>query len=469
MLARATALLFLGLGMASCGTKEPGPEETVPRLDVLRERAWMLGVDARQRFLVFTSQTASGTYAQALPAGWVTRISEPAEGVRFAQDGSSVLLWSPVSGEQTRTWWIWRPGTGAGVAFTSRASGDMVHDRSLTYAAFTESEAGTTSLRVMDTATCTAEACPLRTLLQVPGNTLLLQGGGTAVLATDATQGWLIDVPSGAVTPLGPIAGPTTLSSDGTRYSLFDGAGHLQVFDTATRTLVWERPWMEDVSLKDWKVSSALMTDAKVMVVNVYQPPPPGSIPLVRETLKCDAEACQAVPGGAGACWWGLDRTDAVHCNRTVRCGPYGCEYQDVYYDASMRLLSNTGYRGSFSRQPAFNADLTQHLWLDRGTSSDTLTWNRPEGSRQLALQGRVETNLCAFLPGGERVAFAQALTRSDGVSETRLWAWDGETVTNLLPLENAPTSPFVVRDSPTALYVNVAAPDHTNIIRIGL
>ncbi|MFP2903426.1 hypothetical protein, partial [Corallococcus sp. 4LFB] len=124
-----------------------------------------------------------------------------------------------------------------------RSQGDIVHDRALSYVAFTEAdaEAGTTSMRVMDAATCTAKDCPLRTLLQVPGNTLLLQAGGTTVLASDATQAWLIDVPSGAVTELGTVAGPSVLLGGGSHYSVFDRAGHLQVFDTATRTLQWER------------------------------------------------------------------------------------------------------------------------------------------------------------------------------------------------------------------------------------
>lgn len=472
MLARATALLFLGLGMASCDTKDPGPvEEELPRLDVLQENAWLLGVDAQQRFLVFKSQTDSGTYAKVLPGGRDTRIADSsAQGAFLAKDGSSVLLWSPVSGEQTRTWWLWRPGSGAGIPFTTRATGDAVHDGALTYAAFTEADAGTTSLRVMDTATCTGEGCPLRTLLQVPGSSLSLLAGGTTVLAADATQAWLIDVPSGAVTPLGPVSGPPTLSSDGARYSLFDGAGHLQVFDTATRTLQWERSWAQDVSHEGWKVESALMTDATLLVVNIYEPPPPGSIPLVRASLTCDATSCRIIPGGDGGCWY-ADRGDLVRCSRTLRCGPYGCESQSTYYDASMRLLSNTTTKDVRRPQPAFSEDLTQNLWLYRETTPNTLTWNRPEGSRELKVEGQLDTNLCTFLPGAERVVFAQGLTRSDGVYETRLWAWDGATLTDLLPLPSPPASLPVVLVSPTALYLHVETADRngTHIVRIRL
>lgn len=471
MLARALALLFLGWGLASCGTKDPGVAEVVPRLDVLRENARMLGVDARQRFLLYAAQADAGTYAKALPGGDDTRIAEPAEGAFLTQDGGSVLLWSPLSAERTRTWWLWRPGTRAGIAFTSRASGDVVHDRALTYVAFTEAGTEGTSLRVMDTAQCTAAACPSRTLLQVPGSTLLLQAGETTLVASDPTRAWLIDVRSSAVTDLGPVAGPLTLSSDGTRYSLFNGTGHLQVFDTATRTLQWERPWAVDVSREGWEVGSVLMTDAKVLVINIHEPPPPGRIPTVHATVTCDATSCQILPGGDGGCWWGLDRTDVVRCSRDLRCGPYGCEYQFTYFDASMRLFSNTTTSDVRMPQPAFSEDLTQNLWLYRGTSSDTLAWSRPEGGRELELQGAVDTNLCTFLPGADRVVFAQSLARSDGVSEMRLWSWDGGALTDLLALPGPPASLPVVRASPTAVYVNIETADRSSshIVRIRL
>ncbi|MBN8227728.1 hypothetical protein JYK02_09425 [Corallococcus macrosporus] len=470
-LARAVVLLCLGLGMASCGTKEPGPgEEVLPRLDVLHKGAWLMGVDAQQRFLLFNPQTASGTYAQVLPEGGDLRICDPAETAVLAQDGGSVLLWSAPSEARTRTAWLWRPGPFAGIPFTTRSQGDIVHDRSLSYVAFTEAdaEAGTTSLRVMDAATCTAKDCPSRTLLQVPGSTLLLQGGGTSVLATDATQAWLIDVPSGAVVPLGTVAGPSTLSSDGTRYSLFDGAGHLQVFDTATRTLQWERSWAQDVSREGWKVESVLMTDAKVVVINAYEPPPPNRIPLVRATLACDASSCRVIAGGQGGCWWGLGRTDLVSCSLTLRCGPYGCEDQFLYFDASMRLLSNTTTRGANRPQPAFSEDLSQHVSLDQ---AGTLTWDGPAGLRTLDAPGVVDMRFITFLPGAERLVFAQTLTRSDEVRETRLAAWDGVSLTDLLPLPGAPVQGIHARAEPTALYSTLESADRSSvdIVRISL
>ncbi|MFP2902587.1 hypothetical protein, partial [Corallococcus sp. 4LFB] len=132
------ALLFLGLGMASCGKTEPGPaEEVLPRLDVLHEGGRLLGVDSRQRFLVFTAQNVFGTYAKVLPEGGDTRVSDPAEGAFLAEDGDSVLLWSPLDGERNRTLWLWRLGPKAGIPFTARSQGDIVHDRALSYVAFT--------------------------------------------------------------------------------------------------------------------------------------------------------------------------------------------------------------------------------------------------------------------------------------------------------------------------------------------
>ncbi|WP_147441759.1 hypothetical protein [Corallococcus exercitus] len=473
-LARALALLFLGWGIASCGTKEPGPkQEVLPRLDVLHKGAWLLGVDARQRFLLFRPQTGAGTYAKVLPEGGDVRICDPADTSILAEDGGSVLLWSAPSEERTRTAWLWRPGPFACIPFTTSSQGDIVHDRALSYVAFTESDAsaGTTSLRVMDAAACTAKDCPSRTLLQVPGSTLLLQAGGTTVLATDATQAWLIDVPSGAVVPLGTVAGPCTLSSDGTRYSLFSAAGHLQVFDTATRSLQWERSWAEDVSREGWEVESALMTDAKVLVLNVYEPPPPDRIPLVHATLACDATSCQVLAGGQGGCWWGLGRTDLVSCSHLLRCGPYGCEYQFTYFDASMRLLSNTTTTDVRRPQPAFSEDLAHRVSLYQDDSADTLTWVGPAGVHTLKATGAVDMRFITFLPGAERLVFAQTLTRSDGVRETRLAAWDGVSLTDLLPLPGAPVQGAHPRAAPTALYSTIesADPSSLDIIRIQL
>ncbi|GMU03494.1 hypothetical protein KH5H1_76160 [Corallococcus caeni] len=469
-------LLFLGLGMASCGTTEPGPtEEVLPSLDVLHEGAWLMGVDSRERYLLFTAQNVFGTYAKVLPDGGDIRVSDPAEAAIFAQDGDSVLLWSPLSGEKTRTAWLWRLGPKAGIPFTTRSQGDIVHDRALSYVAFTEAdaEAGTTSMRVMDAATCTVKACPLRTLLQVPGNTLLLQGGGTTVLASDATRAWLIDVPSGAVTELGTVAGPSVLLGGGSHYSVFDRAGHLQVFDTATRTLQWERSWAEEVDRKDWNVLSALMTDATTVVLNIKEPPPPPpAFPTDRDTVTCDATGCRVFGYWEGACWYGAGRTDLVSCNRTVRCGPYGCEYQLTYFDASMRLLVNTTTSRADSPHAVFNADLSQHASLRLDGSLQELSWDGPAGLRTARVSGQVDTRLFTFLPNAERLVFAQVVPRSDEGFETHLVAWDGVALTDLLKLPGAPASNAQyapTTGSPTTLYVTVAGPSSLNIVRIRL
>ncbi|RKH64680.1 hypothetical protein [Corallococcus llansteffanensis] len=455
----------------------------VPRVDVLRQEARLLGVDAQQRFLVFTAQTVFGTFAKTLPGGEETRLSDPAEGAFLAEDGSAVLLWSPQDVAKTRVLWLWRPGSDAGIPITTRAQGDIVRDRSLSYVAYAEYDAGaaTSAVRVMDAATCTPEACASRTLLQVPGATLGLQAGGAHVLATDATQAWLIDVPSGAVTALGPVAGPPAFSPDGARYVLFSAGGKLQVFDSATRTLQWERPWADEASRKDWVVLSGLLTDAGSLVFNIREPPPPPPrFPTDRDTVTCDATGCRILPGGEGNCWYSPGRTDLLRCLQDRGCSPSYCRYRytGTYFDARMQLLANVT-SGASTRSvhvdPIFNEDLSQQVQMEFGEmSAETLEWLGPGAVRGVEPPGRLQTGLFTFLPGSQRVVFAQQLTRSDGEAEFRLAAWDGAQLTDLLALPGKPGYDvfysLTVRDSPLSLYVNVAAESpYSNILRIRL
>ena len=413
----ALALLCVGLGAASCETKEPveppPAEEVLPRLDVLREKARMLGVDAQQRFLVFTDQTDAGTFAKVLPGGQEMRICDPAAGAFFAEDGSAVLLWGTPDGTEDMTWWLWRPGINAGIPLTTLARGNAVHDRSLSYVAFAEYDAGagTSSLRVIDAATCTPRTCASRTLFQVPGATLNLQGGGASVLATDATQAWLVDVHSGAVTALGPVAGPPALSPNGAHAALFSAGGRLQVFDTATRTLQWERPWSDEVSRKDWVILSSLITDAANVVFNIREPPPPPpAFPTYRDAVTCDATGCRVLPGDLENCGYLANRRDVVRCSSYYTCRPQLCDGTENYnyFDARMQLLANFPASSRYGPvDPVFNEDLSQQVRRERGTTTDALLWWGPAGFRRVEPPGAVLTKLLTLMPGSQRVVFA--------------------------------------------------------------
>jgi hypothetical protein len=476
-LAGARGLLLLGLVMISCDTKSPPEEEEIlPRLEALREGAWLLTVDVRQRFMVFSATDGSGTFAQALPDGEATRISDAAAGASLASDSESVLLWGPLALDQTRTWWFWRPGLDTAIPIAERTR-DVVHDRALSYLAFPEYDAAanTTALRVLDMAPCTARDCPSRTLLQVPGASLSLQARGSTVIAYDATQAWLVDVTSGAVSPLGSMAGPPSLFSDGGRYGWFDVAGRLQVLDAGTRAVQWERSWAEEVSRQGWSVTSAALLDSMAIVFNILEPaPPPPAFPTRRESVRCDAAGCVLIPGGAGNCWYGLGRTDLVRCVRNPWCSPYpyGCPWQDTYFNGADELLANMTYSGHESPVPAFSADLSQRVLSSSSSTSDQLEWVRfPDDVRAVTVPGAVDTRLLAFLPGDSRVVFTQALTGSDDVRRIHLSAWDGASLTDLLTLPGRPTplaggSPLV-RDHPLALYVTVEVPGPPYAYRI--
>ncbi|MFP2901719.1 hypothetical protein, partial [Corallococcus sp. 4LFB] len=252
-------------------------------------------------------------------------------------------------------------------------------------------------------------------------------------------------------------------------------AGHLQVFDTATRTLQWERAWAEETGRKDWTVLSALMTDAATVVLNIQEPPPPPpAFPTKRNVVSCDATACQNLHDLYPSCWYAQGRTDLLRCSGYSRCSIWsGCEYQYAYFDATARYLTTTVTDGLGRPDIAISEDLTQHVSMLRGESTDTLYWSGPAGDRKVEALGAVDMALFTLLPGAERLVFAQRLTRSNGESETRVATWDGVTLKDLLSLPGVPANDAayspVVRDAPLSVYVTVAGPSSLNIVRIRL
>ncbi|NOK22453.1 hypothetical protein, partial [Corallococcus carmarthensis] len=431
--------------------------------------AQLLAVDDRQTFLL--TVRADGTYAQPLPEGEAVRISDVAERVFTASDGDAVVLWSPQDGGLSRTLWLWRPGTDTAIPLTSRAR-KVEYDLGVSFVAFNEYDeaSGTNSVRVARTDTCTLAACPLWTALERPSRNLRFQAGGTTLLATDGTQAWLIDMPSGAVTELGQTVSDPVLSADGARYALFDAANHLQVFGTATRTLQWEQVWRDDATRKNWHVSTAIMTDVGTLILNIQGYSTPET-----DSVACDATGCRDIDGGNCRNWEASP--GVVLCLIQTWYSPDYYSQDSAYLDGTGRTLVDTATASS-SVSPAFSADLLKQAWtvsvVRDGVRTDTLWWRTPEGTQQSLLEGRVDSTLFTFTPDDRQVLFARALTTADGKTDHRLSVWDGQSVVDLAVLEGKPFLNHIrpmVRNNPPALYLTVSQGDggSTSVIRAPL
>lgn len=472
---RMLGLLLLGAGLAACQTEPGGGADAGTEVDAgtsfptLARDARLLEVDARQRFLLFVR--ADGTYAQTLPEGEAVRIADAAERAFTASDGDAVVLWSPQYGGLTRTVWLWRPGTDAAIPLTSRA-GQVAYDLGVSFVAFDEYDeaSGTGSVRVARLDTCTREACPLWTPLQRPSRDVRFHAGGTTLLASEGTQAWLIDVPSGALTELGPTVSDPVLSADGTRYALFGAANHLQVFDTATRKLQWEQVWRDDATRKNWHVSTAIMTDVGTLILNLKADNTPET-----DSVACDATGCRDIDGGR--CHNSADNPGVVFCI-VESCSPNHCASDTAYLDGLGRTLVDTATTGRSSVYPAFSADLHNQAWTVRetrdGAKVDTLWWRSPDATRQSPLEGLADYTLFRFTPDARQVLFSRALPIAQGKTEHRLSVWDGEAVSDLGILEGEPfANPIspMVRDNPPTLYLTVSqgVGGSTSVIRAPL
>ncbi|WP_375761335.1 hypothetical protein [Corallococcus exercitus] len=471
---RALGLVLLGMGLSHCkgdpDVPDAGVDADVPPAQTMVRDAKLLEVDARQTFLL--SVKVDGTYAQALPSGEPSRIAGTAERAVVASDGGAVVLWSPQGEGLGRTVWLWRPGTPAAIALTTRAW-SVAHDPGMSFVAFKEYDPGSgmNSVRVARTDTCTFEACPLWTALEVPSRNLSFLAGGTTLLASEGTQAWLIDVPSRTLTELGPTAAYPVLAADGARYALFDAANHVQVFDTATRTLQWEQVWRDEATRKDWHVSNAFMTDGGTLILNIKADRTPET-----DSVACDATGCRDMEGGLCRNW---ERSPGVVlCLIDRWLTPNDFTRDAEYLDVTGHVLVDTATTSRASVYPAFSADLRNQAWTVRETQGgarvDTLRWNAPEGTRQAPLEGLVDNVLFTFTPDARQVLFSRVLTPAEGKTEHRLSLWDGEAVSDLAVLKDAPflnPIPPMVRDNPPTLYMTVTRGDGwpTSVIRVPL
>ncbi|RKH53335.1 hypothetical protein D7V93_26875 [Corallococcus llansteffanensis] len=382
-----------------------------------------------------------------------------------------------------RTLWFWRPGMSGAVTVSHQVRGAVLFDPALSYVAFLERDAQDVAfVRVARTETCTDAACPLATPLQVQGGKPVLSSGGKTLLLSDGPRGWLIDVPSSAVTDLGLLRGPPFISPKGTRYGVHTPDDSVQLFDTATRTPLWEHVWKDDVWHPGWWSIGALMLDEVNVLVNTEGQWGPVAPPLYHITYVCDAQGCRSTPAVNETCSRSrLEKLPALACYHDP-CATRGCAQGfSRHVDSTGAYIPGT--IGDIVLGPTFSDDqgtvMGRVIKEYRPGSPPTLVLEMTEGAQKLSLAQTSHNPFgpLLFVPNPKRLLFRQMKTLSDGATQSRIVTWDGGhsvvEVGELAP-NDQPAGASIVRDNPPTLYMDVSpTPDDAgaprSIIRVPL
>ncbi|GMU03495.1 hypothetical protein KH5H1_76170 [Corallococcus caeni] len=463
-------MLLASLGATHCHGDGDGSDSfrTVTR------DARLLQVDEGQRVLL--SVRADGTYAQALPTGEPVRIADVAVGADISADSQTAVLWSAeVNGE--RTVWLWRPGTPEALVLSQKARGTVRYGAAQGYVAFLErDDAGATSVRLAVTASCTPGDCALQTPLQVQTHAPVLESGGTTVSLVDGLHRWLIDVPSGTVTDLGSLPGPSFLSPAGTRYGwVVEDARHVRVFDTATGAQLWEQGANHAPVYLEWTYTGAFMFNEASVLVTAFATEQWGgpSLPDSHFMDTCWDQGCRQVTGLYACSPVVLSGQPAMHC-LSDPCITRGCttgapELRNgegaLIHGNSSGVLAGPFFNQGFADAVSLRGVAGQQLWLE---------WTRQESLWKLNLDAPAPTAPIQFLPDQQRVLFHQPVSREDGTFENHLWTWDRFERVDLGLLDGTPGPTRLMRDHPPTAYLDVdtANADGTttpSIIRVEL
>ncbi|MFP2901718.1 hypothetical protein [Corallococcus sp. 4LFB] len=467
-------MLLASLGAAHCsGGVEPQPpprhedveqppppvepdEEEKTYFPAVARDARLLQVDGAQRVLL--SIRADGTYAQALPTGDPVRIADVAEGADITADSHTAVLWSAeVDGE--RTVWLWRPGTPEALVLSQKARGTVRYDAAQSYVAFLErDDAGATSVRLAVTASCTPGDCALRTPLQVQGGTPVLESGGTTVSLVNGLHRWLIDAPSGTVTDLGDLPGPSFLSPGGTRYGwVLEDSQHVRVFDTATGAQLWEQGGNPAPIYLKWTYTGAFMFNEASVLVTAYATEQWGgpSLPGSHFMDRCWDEGCNMVTSLSACSPVVLSGQPAMHC-QSDPCITRGCTPPPPQLRNGEGAWVHTVGSGTLAG-PFFNQGFADAVSL-KGIAGQTvsLEWTRTESLWKLSLETPAPTAPIQFLPDQQRVLFHQPVSQKDGTVENHLWTWDRFERVDLGLLDGTPGPTRLMRDNPPTAYMDV-------------
>lgn len=477
----ALGLLLLGMGLAGCHEKpgggvdagtEPDAGETPDAGDAgapiqtLMEGAFLWDVDVQQRFLV-AQEVDGGTVVQDLASGEVRPVAPSVEGLRFTAEGSALLLWSEPA-EGLRSAWLWRPGDSQAFLLSDRIQGYvLMQEHGARYLAFIEqTPEGGSDVRVADLVGCTAQACPKRTLLQVSEGMPALHAGERYLWAWQGGHTWILDVAPGTVQELGLPRSELSLSPAGARFAVLTPEQHVQLYDTATGSQLWDVP-VEGT----WVSLGASFFGEDTVIVNTrgvqgpYESFPPVS------SFACTAQGCTTL-SYSKTCETFPTRTQPL-----LFCS--GTDCMGVRCSASYALMKGPGEPlatgGFIDTRPAVSDDLRTSVWMTYSYIVDRearyLSW-KPHGTEgsgtSIRYPQQINVNLFEFIPGEQRFVFLNPKQTPAGGTEHFVSVWDGKTLQEVAPIVS-PSSHHVVRGQPAALYMNetVTDPDGTSRLLI--
>ncbi|RKH55634.1 hypothetical protein D7W81_35850 [Corallococcus aberystwythensis] len=449
-------LLVLGLGLTHCsskpqepldaGTQEPSDAGTPDQ--TLLQDALLMDVDVHQRFLVASAFDA-GTLVQELATGITGPIAPLAQSARFTREGDLLLLQGAPKNDRV-TFWVWRPGQPQARELGQHWQQLVLNEGARRYLAWSErTPEETIAVRMMPVDTCTAEACPVRTLFRIEEDTsypiAVLFAGDRFLWVTKKERVWRVDLESGDVRLLATSAFGLHFSPSRDRFLETTPGQPLRVRDSATEALLWE------ASLKEGQVSSAYFFDEDAVLANVTTAQGSESDPPKRESFVCTSGGCEWVVTGQCDPFPGVPAL--FRCLR--RNDPSSSDTLLVW-----PLEQRSTQLAGLSSRAFVSDDGGTVVWETGAPLSPglALNWEGTQPSQPLLLpEPYAPTNDGFFLQDPVRFAFFLVRKGVDGARETVLSTWDGQTLQEVMPAGGAEVRLGArLRRAPDAIYATV-------------
>ncbi|MFP2898822.1 hypothetical protein [Corallococcus sp. 4LFB] len=468
---RALGLVLLGMGLSHCkadpdvgdaGVEDAGVEDAGetpdagwdagPPVQTLMRDAYLLDVDARQRWLVAVESDGGGTVLQDLATGETRRIAPAAESGRFTSDGNALVL-TLSSQEGGSTAWLWRPGDAEASVVSTRIWGRAVVKEGATpYVAFVEQTAdGGADLSRVFPPECDGRACQVKTVAQVeagPATEPVLVAGERFLWMALSSRVWAFDTELGTLAEAGgDPAHWLHISPSGNRFARLTPERHVQVYDTRTQALLWDVAAPQS----NGGVTRAAFFDEDTFIIGASLPV--GQIPPDERSYSCTSQGCT---------WMGstLCEPRRVRGGMVIYCAALDCFGNRC--TMAYRLMRRPGEEFSYvglliDHEPAVSDDLTSAVWMtyelrDSWGGPRVLRWNH--ASQPLTFRTRIDMEVFDFVPGQQRFVFVNPKQGADGGVEKVLSVWDGTTVEGVGVVEGQPSRPLT-RANPPALYLN--------------
>ncbi|MCP3138079.1 hypothetical protein [Pyxidicoccus xibeiensis] len=423
-----------------------------PPVQMLLRDTTLLDVDVQQRFLAGAAFDG-GTVVQDLSTGETWPVAPRAEFGDFTREGSVLLLRGRATAD-VRTLWLWQPGQAQAHEVGQDWSSAVVYEGTRRYVAFTEKTPDSAlAVRMVPLETCTAEACPVRTLFRIELGaaypTVSIKAGERFLWLTKRERVWLVDLESGEVKPMEHAADLTRFSPSRTRFAELTLGQNLRVRDTATGDLLWE------VTPEASKLGyTFFFFDEDSVIINVNQTEEFGAYPEDRKSFQCSAQGCVQV--AAAQC-----ELEPGGPPRLLKCRRRNSPTTAFAHEVT--LMSTPGVvlsqRADVFSNSHVSADARTVVWLTGKPLEPgyKLEWEGLQPSQPLLLPEPYFVHTGFFVEDPQRFVFIFVRKTSAG-EENVLATWDGQTVQEL-SLVGGSVLLGKVRTRPNALYMNGFVP----------